>query len=76
MKAVNVTELRNHLPKYLASVQQGKEILVTSHGQIIARITPPLDVRHNAIEQLKLLRKHCKIGDVTSPIDENWEAEK
>jgi prevent-host-death family protein len=76
MKSINVTELRAHLPKYLANAQHGKEILVTSHGQVIARIVPPSDVRNQAMEQLKLLRKHAKVGDVISPIDAQWDAEK
>jgi prevent-host-death family protein len=37
---VNVTELRQHLPSYLKQVQNGKEIVVTSHGEMIARIVP------------------------------------
>lgn len=68
MREVNVTELRNHLPKYLASVEEGKEILITSHGRVIARILPPVDTKGEAREQLKALRKYCKIGDIISPI--------
>jgi len=75
MNAVNVTELRNHLPSYLEQVQKGSEILVTSRGHVIARLLPPLDAKSAALEQLKLLRKKCKIGDVVSPLDENWDAE-
>jgi len=76
MRAINVTELRNHLPRYLSSVQQGAEILVTSHGHVIARILPPENTQRNALNQLKELRKHAEIGDITSPIDEDWDAEK
>lgn len=76
MREVNVTELRSHLPQYLASVEGGTEILVTSHGKVIARILPPIDIRQAAKEKLKKLRKCCKIGDVTSPIDESWDAGK
>lgn len=76
MREVNVTELRNHLPKYLSQAKRGTEILVTLHGQVIARIVPPADMRGDAIKKLKELRAHCKIGDVISPIDEDWDAEK
>lgn len=76
MRSVNVTELRNHLPKYLSSVQKGHEILITSHGEVIARIMPPIDTRLEAQQQLKQLRKRCKVGDVVSPVDEKWDAEK
>ncbi len=52
MQSINTTELRNHLPKYLADVTNGDEILVTSHGKTIARISPVLDER---LEAKKLL---------------------
>jgi prevent-host-death family protein len=73
MKQVNITELRTHLPAYLAKAQKGAEIWVTSHGEVIARVLPPLDTKATALAELKKLRKHCKIGDVLSPIDEDWD---
>lgn len=76
MYEVNITELRNHLPKYLSSVSQGKEILVTSHGEAIARIMPPIDAHAEAVKKLKELRHLCTVGDVMSSIDEHWNAEK
>ena len=41
MKEVNVTELRQNLPGYLAKVQRGERIRVTSRGKVIAEIAPP-----------------------------------
>lgn len=76
MKLVNVTELRNHLPQYLSTVQKGHEILVTSHGQVIARIVPPIDTKLSAQNELRALRKNCDVGDVISPVDDKWDAEK
>jgi len=38
---VNVTELRQNLPAYLAKVRKGQRIRVTSRGRLIAEITPP-----------------------------------
>ena len=38
MREVNVTDLRAHLPAFLASVQAGEEVLVTSRGKVIARL--------------------------------------
>ncbi len=76
MHEVNITELRNHLPKYLLEVNKGDEILVTSHGKVIARILPPVDMRQEAKRKLRELRKHCKVGDVVSPIEDSWEAEQ
>jgi len=76
MHSINVTELRTHLQKYLASVHKGNEILVTLHGQVIAKIVPPTDVKEEAIKQLNILRKNCDVTDVISPIDVDWNAEK
>ncbi len=73
MRKVNVTELRNHLHKYLESVHKGTEVLVTWHGEVIARILPPVDKKKEALSQLKELRSHSKMTDVISPIDDKWE---
>ncbi len=70
MRAINVTELRNNLPKYLSAASKGDEILITFHGHVIARILPPADTKNNAVAALKQLRKRCKINDVVSPLDE------
>ena len=41
MKIVKVSELRRNLPEYLAKVRHGERLRVTSHGKIIAEISPP-----------------------------------
>jgi prevent-host-death family protein len=41
MKDVNVTELRQNLPAYLARVRRGERLRVTSRGRVIAEIAPP-----------------------------------
>jgi antitoxin (DNA-binding transcriptional repressor) of toxin-antitoxin stability system len=41
MKEVNVTELRQNLPGYLAKVRRGERIKVTSRGNVIAELAPP-----------------------------------
>ena len=46
MSEVNVTELRQNLPDYLAEVRKGKELKVTVHGKVIARIVPEQDARN------------------------------
>jgi prevent-host-death family protein len=76
MREVNVTELRSHLHKYLENVQKGAEVLVTWHGEVIARIVPPIDKKKEALSQLKELRSHSKMIDIVSPIDEGWEADE
>lgn len=74
MKEVNVTELRKNLPAYLGMVRAGEELLLTSRGQKIARLTPVTDERAGAKEKLAVLRGKCRIGDVVSPLEEKWEA--
>ena len=76
MKEVNVTELRNKLPAYLGQVKAGEELLLTSRGRAIAKVVPIGDERNNARKQLAILRKKCRIGDVVSPLDEQWESQK
>ena len=67
MAEVNVTELRQNLPNYLAEVRKGKELKVTVHGKVIARIVPEIDAKDAARRRLAALRAKCKVGDVISP---------
>ncbi len=76
MQEVNVTKFRNHLQSYLEKAHKGSEILITSHGHVIARILPPIDTQESAKKALKKLQKKCNVLDVVSPIDETWDAEK
>jgi prevent-host-death family protein len=73
---INVAELRQNLPKYLAVARSGGEIEVTSRGRLIARIVPSGDPRHEARARLLDARKRCKVGDVISPLDVKWSAEQ
>ena len=76
MPKVNVTELRQNLPAYLAEAQKGKEIEVTSRGKVIARIVAESDTHEHARARLLAARKHCRIGDVLSPTGAAWDAER
>ena len=75
-KPVNVTELRQNLPTYLARVRKGEEIEVTSRGKVIARIVVGGDALQEARERLVAARPSCHVGDVVSPIDAKWNAER
>lgn len=75
MLTANITKLRNELPKFLHLVQSGEHIIVTSHGKPIARIMPPLDAPKEAKTQLKQLRKTCYIGDIISPVQDDWDVD-
>lgn len=74
MNAVNITELRQHLPDYLKQVQQGEEIAITLHGKTIARIVPNHNEskREAALKRLEALRGTVIVGDILAPLDEEW----
>jgi prevent-host-death family protein len=74
MHQVNVSEFRNHLPEYLARAEAGEEILVTRHGQVVARLSPARDPRADAKGRLEQLRLRARVGDVVSPVEASWEA--
>lgn len=73
MQEVKVTDLRNHLPAYLDLVQEGEELILTSRGRAIARLSPINDGRLNARKELVCLRGKSRIGDVVAPLGEKWE---
>jgi prevent-host-death family protein len=76
MAKVNVTELRQKLPEYLARVREGEPVEVTVRGKVIARIVPEVNRAAAARERLKSLRGKARVGDVMSPSGEPWNAER
>jgi len=75
---VNVTELRQNLPSYLARVKRGEELEVMIHGKVVALIVPEQDRREAARKWLAELRKSGAriIGDVMAPSGDTWDAER
>lgn len=76
MLEVSVTTFRNHIPDYLGKVRKGENIALTSRGKVIARLLPPEDERLNARQRLAELRATCRIDDVVSPLDDEWEVHR
>ena len=76
MQQVPVTVFRKHIPEYLGKVRQGEGLSLTSRGREVARLVPPEDSRLSAREQLQTLRAHCRVDDVISSLDVEWEAER
>lgn len=76
LREVKVIDLRAHLPAYLADVLAGEEIRVVSRGKIIARIVPERDEVDAARSRLLALRGKARLGDVPSPLDEEWDAQR
>jgi prevent-host-death family protein len=76
MAKVNITELRQNLPSYIARARDGETVEVTVRGRVIARIVPEQDRQAAARKRLKALRKTARIGDIMSPSGEVWDAER
>jgi prevent-host-death family protein len=74
MKNVSISEFRAHLLKYLKLVQQGEPINVTSKGNVMATLTPPISLQDAARARLDALATTAVIHDVISPVDESWKA--
>ena len=76
MSKVNVTELRQNLPAYLARVKDGEPVEVSVRGRVVARIVPEGDGVEAARERLKAARRKARVGDVISPTGARWNAER
>ena len=74
MKSVSISEFRANLLKYLTLVQQGEPINVTSKGQVMATLTPPVSQQDAAKTKLLDLSKTAVIHDVVSPVEDSWDA--
>ena len=76
MEKVAVSTLRGNLTSFLRKVQKGQGIIITSRGHEMARLVPAEDRREKSREILRKLGKNAFIGDILSPIHEEWEAMK
>lgn len=74
METVNISELRANLLSYLKKANQGDEIVITSHGETLATIVPPVDKNRQAKAKLKQLAKSAVVGDIVSPVEDTWDA--
>ena len=73
MIKVSVTELRNHLPRYLDRVKTGVEVVITHRGNVIAKLVPEADQCGAARQRLEAIRKDSWVGDVISSTGEMWD---
>ena len=76
MEKVGISTLRENLSVFLKKVQKGQVITITSRGHEMARLVPAEDKREKSREFLRKLGKNAFIGDILSPIHEEWEAMK
>jgi prevent-host-death family protein len=77
MKTVNVSELRQNLPVYLAKVRKGDEVAVTVHGKVVARLIASEDRQEAARRYFRGLRaRGSRVGNVLSSSGDAWDAER
>ncbi len=76
MEIAAVSELRANLPGFLKKVETGNIISITSRGREIAWLVPPAPARESARSALRRLRQTAIVGDVLSPVEDDWTAAK
>ena len=76
MKNVSISEFRANLLKYLTLVKHGEQINVTSKGNLLATLSPPVSQQNAARTKLRELAKTAVLHDVLSPTEEGWDAMK
>ena len=76
MESIGVSKLRENMVLFLNKVQQGESIAITSRGTEIAMLIPIKNKKEVSRNTLKQLRKTAIVGDVVSPIEEEWKALK
>jgi len=73
MEKIAVSEFRANMLGILKKVEKGEVITLTSRGHEVAKIIPPDDRMEEARKALRHLRKTAVIGDVLSPIEDEWK---
>lgn len=76
---VNVTELRQNLPAYLARVSKGERLRVTSRGKVIAELAPPAASKSESEAARRRLRGSVlRFDRPTDPVfdPEEWEVNR
>jgi prevent-host-death family protein len=76
MESIGVSKLRENMVLFLNKVQKGESIAITSRGTEIAMLIPIKNKKEVSRNTLKQLRKTAIVGDVVSPIEEEWKALK
>jgi prevent-host-death family protein len=71
-QAVDTAELRRHLSSYLQRVAAGESFLIARRGKVVARLTPDIDPAEAAYQRLLSYRAQSWVGDVITPLDEEW----
>jgi prevent-host-death family protein len=73
METVGVNTLKKNLSGFLKKVEKGESIAITSRGHEIALLVPPASKMEKARRALDELRETAFVGDVLTPVTEDWE---
>jgi prevent-host-death family protein len=76
MEKIAVSTLRENLSVYLKKVQNGQAITITIRGREMAILVPIKNKKKQSVKILQDLGQSAVIGDIVSPIDEDWEVLK
>lgn len=73
---IGVAQFRTHVADCLDRAARGEEIVIVRSGKPIARLVPFVDPQQAAAQRLAQYAGLAVIGDVLSPINEAWEADR
>ncbi len=73
METIGVNTLRKNLTTFLKKVERGERIAITSRGHQVAFLVPVGNKIEKARQALEDLRKTAFVGDVVSPVSDEWE---
>lgn len=76
MKTICISDLRKNLQSCIKKAAEGETLTITWRGKKLAMIVPVKKERNDTATILRSLRKNAVIGDILSPIEENWDLEK
>lgn len=76
MISIPVSEFRANMPAFIKKLQRGEKIVLTSHGRVVAHVTPPTEEQEEARNRLRKIMKTAWIGDVVSPINADWKVQR
>lgn len=75
MISIGISEFRSSMNSVLQKVQNGEVVTLTLHGAEVAKLVPPSFARLSARRELTQLRETAVVGDVLTPLDEEWAAD-
>jgi prevent-host-death family protein len=64
---VSIRTLKTHLSEYVSRARQGETVIVTSHGRIVAQLTPPPATGPTILERLAA-QSWVRVGKVGTPL--------